>query len=109
MVNVFEPGSSHTATLKLMSAAEAAMTYDVRLWLGSPSIEVAAIDEKSVSFEPGETKDVVLTIVAPVAQDIYSVYVDFFYGGVVFLSYVGTEPVQVYAAPAIQIIDIIWT
>jgi len=107
---VFEPGSSHTAVLTMKSSATAAMTLDVVLGLGFVAFEYAASDTKSVSFEAGETKDVALTIVAPAVQAVYGVYVDIYHDPEGFvLGYFDPNPVTVYAAPAIQIIDITWT
>ena len=108
-MNTFEPGSSHTATLTVKSNSTVVMDFDVVLWLGRAPTEQAAVAQASVTVSPDETKAVALTLVAPVIQDLFSVYVDIYHEGSLVVSYVATEPVTVYATPSIQIIDITWS
>jgi len=111
MPNVFEPGSSKTATLKVKNNTNASVTFDFVLGLGlglTPSVyEVSA--QASATFAIDEIKDIPFELVIPMVQDIYNVFVDVSHEGAPVVGYIGTEPVTVYAVPAIQIIDITWT
>lgn len=109
MANIFEPGSSHTATLTVKSSSTVPMTFDIVLGLGSAPLTYAASVQEAVTLAAGEQKAVSLVLVAPMVQAIYGVYVDIYYEGVLVLGFVGTEAVTVYAVPSIQIIDITWT
>jgi len=104
----FEPSSVHTAKVRVRNPSTVSFSYTAELYLGKYEGDKKATKSVSFTLTAGQEKDVDFSITMPAVQDIYHVYLDIYHEGTVIAKYTATQDVQVYTAPKIEIISIIW-
>ncbi len=102
----FEAGSVHTAVARLTNPTTKEFTYVTELYLGVLKVVTSGIG--TVTIPAGGFSDMQYTIIAPIAEGVYEVYLDVSVGGVLVAHYKATENVTIEVSPAIELGPITW-
>lgn len=102
----FEGGVSKTAKARLTNPTTKQFTYKVELYLGI--LKTATSGVGSVTIPAGEYLDVNFTLVMPLIEATYPVFLDVTYDTTLVAHYQATENVTILISPAIIIGPIIW-
>lgn len=102
----FEGGSTHVARATLTNPTSKEFTYTTELYLGVLKTATSGIG--TVTIPAGASVPVDYTLVMPLAEGIYEVYLDVWYGTELLAHYKATENVTIEVSPAIDVGPIIW-
>lgn len=102
----FEAGASKTARAKLTNPTAKQFTYKVELYLGVTKKATSGVG--SVTIPAGGSVDVNFTVVMPLVEDSYQVFLDVSYNSTLLKHYQATENVTVVISPAIDVGPITW-
>ena len=102
----FEAGITKTAQARLTNPTAKEFTYSVELYLGVA--KVATTGAAQVTIPAGSYLDVNFTLVMPVVEGDYPVFLDVWHEGTLLKHYQATEVVVITISPAIEVGPIIW-
>ena len=102
----FEAGVTRTAKARLTNPTAKQFTYTVELYLGVD--KAATSGGAQVTIPAGGYVDVTFTIVMPLAEASYPVFLDVWYDTTLLKHYQATENVNVVITPAIEVGPITW-
>ncbi len=102
----FDGGISKTAKATLTNPTAKQFTYSVELYLGITKAATSGIG--SVTIPAGGSVDVNFTLVTPVAEASYPVFLDVTEGGTLIAHYQATENVVIAITPRITVGPITW-
>ncbi len=102
----FDGGISKTAKATLTNPTSKAFTYSAELYLGITKAATSGVG--SVTIPAGSSVDVNFTIVTPIAESSYPVFLDISEGGTLLAHYQATENVVVSIIPRIGVGPITW-
>ncbi len=102
----FDGGISKTAKATLTNPTAKQFTYSVELYLGVTKTATSGVG--SVTIPAGGSVDVNFTIVTPVVEASYPVFLDVLQAGSLIAHYQATENVIVAIAPKINVGPITW-
>lgn len=102
----FEGGVSKTAKATLTNPTAKQFTYSVELYFGVTKAATSGVG--SVTIPAGGSLDVNFTIVMPVVEAIYPVYLDVKVDTTLLAHYQATENVTIVISPAIIVGPITW-
>ena len=102
----FEAGSSHSAKARLTNPTAKQFTYTVELYLGVDKKATSGAGQ--VTIPANGYADVTFTIVMPLAEVSYPVFLDVWYDTTLLKHYQATENVAVVISPAIEVGPITW-
>lgn len=102
----FEVGVSKTARARLTNPTAKQFTYTVELYLGVAKAATSGVG--TVTIAAGGYVDVNFTVVMPLVEGSYPVFLDVWYEGALLKHYQGTENVLIQIAPAIEVGPITW-
>jgi len=101
----FDGGSTHIATAQLTNPTVKEFTYTAELYLG---ITKVVSSSGQVTIPAGSTLPVQFTIVTPIVEGVYQVFLDIWVGAVLLEHYQAAD-VTIAISPAVDIGDITWT
>jgi hypothetical protein len=102
----FEAGVSKTARARLTNPTAKQFTYSVELYLGVTKAATSGVDQ--VTIAAGGYADVNFTLVMPLVESSYLVFLDVWYDTTLLKHYQGTENVVIAISPAIEVGPITW-
>jgi len=102
----FESGVSKTAHTRLTNPTTKQFTYSVELYLGVTKAATSGVG--SVTIPAGGFQDVNFTIVMPVVEAAYPVFLDVIEAGTLLAHYQAAENVTIVISPAIIVGPITW-
>lgn len=102
----FEAGSSHVASATLTNPTAKEFTYTTELYLGVTKVATSGVG--SVTIPAGGSVSMDYTIVAPLAEGEYEVYLDVLVGTELLKHYKATENVIIEVSPAVNVGPITW-
>lgn len=102
----FEAGVVKTARARLTNPTAAQFTYTVELYLGVAKAATSGIG--TVTIIAGGYADVNFTVVMPVIEGNYPVYLDVWHEAALLKHYQAEEDVVIQISPAIEVGPIIW-
>lgn len=102
----FASGASKTAKARLTNPTTKQFTYSVELYLGVTKTATSGVG--SVTIPAGGFLDVNFTVVMPLVEAAYPVYLDVLESGVLLAHYQATENVTIVISPAITVGPITW-
>jgi hypothetical protein len=102
----FEAGVTKTAKARLTNPTAKQFTYTVELYLGVA--KVATSGPGTVTIPANSYLDVSFTIVMPLVEASYPVFLDVWYDSTLLKHYQATENVVIVISPAIEVGPIIW-
>jgi len=102
----FEAGVSKTAKARLTNPTAKQFTYKVELYLGANKVATSGVGQ--VTIPAGGAVDVTFTLVMPLVEGDYPVFLDVTYDTTLLKHYQATESVTVVITPAIDVGPIIW-
>lgn len=102
----FEAGSSHTAVATLTNPTTKEFIYTTELYLGVT--KVATSGSGTVTIPAGGSVNVNYTIIMPLVEGEYEVYLDVWSAGELLAHYLATENIIIAITPAITVGPITW-
>ena len=102
----FEAGASRTARARLTNPTAKQFTYTVELYLGVTKAASSGIG--TVTIPANSYLDVNFTVVMPVVEGTYPVFLDVWQDSALLKHYQATENVVVMILPAIEVGPITW-
>ena len=102
----FEAGVTKTARARLTNPTAKQFTYSVELYLGVA--KAATSGGGTVTIPAGGYVDVNFTVVMPLVEASYPVFLDVWHEGTLLRHYQATENVVIQISPAIEVGPIIW-
>ena len=102
----FEAGVAKTARARLTNPTAKEFTYTVELYLGVD--KAATSGAGTVTIPANSYLDVNFTVVMPLVEGSYPVYLDVWNEGTLLKHYQATEDVVIQISPDIEIGPIIW-
>jgi hypothetical protein len=102
----FEAGVSKTARARLTNPTAKQFTYSVELYLGVTKAATSGVGQ--VAIAAGGYADVNFTLVMPLVEGSYPVFLDVWYETTLLKHYQATENVVITIAPAIEVGPITW-
>ena len=102
----FEAGATKTARARLTNLTAKQFTYTVELYLGVTKAATSGVGE--VTIPANSYVDVDFTVVMPLVEASYEVYLDVWHEGTLLKHYQATENVVIQISPAIEVGPIIW-
>ena len=102
----FEAGVSKTAKARLSNPTAKQFTYTAELYLGVTKVVTSGVG--TVTIPAGGYVDVNFTLVMPVVEGDYPVYLAVWHEGTLLKHYQATENVVIAITPAIEVGPITW-
>ena len=102
----FGSGVSKTARATLTNPTAKQFTYLVELYLGITKVVTSGMG--SVTIPAGGSLDVNFTLVTPLVEASYPVYLDVWHDTTLLKHYLATENVVIEVSPTIEVGPIIW-
>ncbi len=102
----FEGGVSKTATARLTNPTAKQFIYKVELYLGVMKVATSGVG--TVTIPAGGSLDVNFTLIMPVVEASYPVFLDVSYDTTLLKHYQATENVDITISPAIIVGPITW-
>ena len=102
----FEAGTTKTARARLTNPTIKEFSYTVELYLGV--VKVATSGVGSVTIPANSYMDVDFTLVMPLVEGSYEVYLDVSHEGTLLRHYRATEDMIIQILPGIVVGPIIW-
>ena len=102
----FEAGVTKTAKARLTNPTAKQFTYSVELYLGVTKVATSGVG--SVTIPANSYLDVSFSIVMPLVEASYPVFLDVWYDSTLLKHYQATENVVIVISPAIEVGPIIW-
>ncbi len=102
----FNAGVTKTARARLTNPTAKQFTYTVELYLGVAKVATSGVGQ--VTIAAGGYADITFTIVMPMVEANYPVFLDVWQDTTLLKHYQGTENVVITIAPAIEVGPIIW-
>ena len=102
----FEAGAIKTASARLTNPAARQFTYTVELYLGVAKAATSGV--ATVTIPANSYLDVNFTVVMPLVEKDYEVFLDVWHEGTLLKHYQATENVVITISPAIEVGPIIW-
>ena len=102
----FEAGVTRTARARLTNPTAKQFTYTVELYLGVAKVATSGVG--TVTITAGSYLDVNFTMVMPMVEGDYPVFLDVWHEGTLLKHYQATENVVIQISPVIEVGPIIW-
>jgi hypothetical protein len=102
----FEAGVTKTARARLTNPTAKQFTYTVELYLGVTKAATSGVG--TVTIPANSYLDVSFTVVMPLVEGTYPVFIDIWSESTLLKHYQATENVVVTISPAIEVGPIIW-
>lgn len=102
----FEAGVTKTAKARLTNPTAKQFTYKAELYLGINKAATSGVSQ--VTIPAGGAKDVTFTVVMPLVEGDYPVFIDVSSDSTLIKHYQGTESVTIVISPAIEVGPITW-
>ena len=102
----FEAGVTKTAQARLTNPTAKQFTYTVELYLGVAKAATSGVG--TVTIPASSYLDVNFTVVMPLVEASYPVFLDVWHEGTLLKHYQATEDVVLVISPAIEVGPIIW-
>ena len=102
----FEAGITRTAGARLTNPTAKQFTYTIELYLGVA--KVATSGAGTVTIPANSYLDVNFTVVMPMVEGSYPVFLDVWYDTALLKHYQATEDVVITISPAIEVGPITW-
>lgn len=102
----FEAGVMKTATARLTNPTAKQFTYTTEMYLGVT--KVASSGQGTVTIPAGGYADVSFTVVMPLVEGSYPVFLDVWYESTLLKHYQATENIDIQISPAIDVGPITW-
>lgn len=102
----FEGGASKTAKARLTNPTAKQFTYKVELYLGITKVATSGVG--NVTIPAGGYVDVNFTLVMPMVEASYLVFLDVTYDTTLLAHYEATENVTIIISPTIVVGPITW-
>ena len=102
----FGAGVTKTARARITNPTAKQFTYTVELYLGVAKAATSGVG--TVTIPAGGYVDVDFTVVMPLVEGNYPVYLDVWHDTALLKHYQATENVAVEVTPAIEVGPIIW-
>ena len=102
----FEAGVAKTAQARLTNPTAKQFTYTVELYLGVAKVATSGVG--TVIIPANSYLDVNFTVVMPMVEGSYPVYLDVWHEGTLLKHYQATENVVIAISPAIEVGPITW-
>jgi len=103
---MFEGGASKTARATLTNPTAKEFTYTTELYLGVTKVVTSGIG--SVTIPANSSLAVDYTVIMPLAEAVYEVYLDVWYDTELLKHYKAIENVTIEISPAVTVGPIIW-
>jgi len=108
----FESASTHVATATFQNPKTASFDFTAELYLGKTlGTKTVTSGPKNFTLGAGATAPVNFSVNMPtlaIQRDAYHVYLEVKQAGVVLITFVATEDVNVVVTPAINVTQITW-
>jgi len=101
-----EAGATKTAQARLTNPTAKQFTYSVELYLGVAKVATSSVG--TVTIPANSYLDVNFTVVMPMVEGDYPVFLDVWQDTTLLKHYQATENVTITIAPAIEVGPIIW-
>jgi len=102
----FEAGVSKTAKARLTNPTAKQFTYSVELYLGVAKVTTSGVGQ--VTIPAGGYVDVSFTLVMPLVEASYPVFLDVWQDTTLLKHYQATENVVITISPSIEVGPITW-
>ena len=102
----FEAGVAKTARARLTNPTTKQFTYTVELYLGITKAATSGVG--TVTIPAGGSLDINFTVVMPMVEASYPVFLDVWSDTTLLKHYQATENVVIQIPPAIEVGPIIW-
>ena len=102
----FEAGVAKTARARLTNPTAKQFTYTVELYLGVAKVATSGVG--TVTILANSYQDVNFTVVMPLVEEEYPVFLDVVHEGTLLKHYQATENVVIQISPAIEVGPITW-
>ncbi|MFC1910553.1 hypothetical protein ACFLXC_04635 [Chloroflexota bacterium] len=102
----FDAGATKTATARLTNLTAKQFTYSVELYLGVSRAATSGVN--MVTVPAGSYADAYFSVVMPLVEGSYPVFLDVWYEGVLLRHFQATENVVIQISPVIEVGPIIW-